>query len=76
MSFEIPKNLLYFMAVLIAVGILLAVFILPMFFDLYLGRGFCKFLGNFFLKLLLGDSMLVGVSQGGVSAGCDLAIPF
>jgi hypothetical protein len=75
MSLEITKPVLMLIVILVAVGILAVVFIAPMLYDLFVGRNYCKYLGNTFVQLFLGNSILNGPTQGGVSAGCDVAVP-
>lgn len=72
MSLEITKNVAYLIIALVAAALLITTFVFKMLFNLFIGRSFCIFLGEFFLKLLLGDSIFLGISVGGVSAACSV----
>ena len=75
MSFEITKTTAIIIISVLVLVVVITVFILPMMFNLFIGRGFCTFLGSYFLKLLLGDSVFLGLSAGGIGVACSV-IPF
>jgi hypothetical protein len=71
-ALKVPATIVIVLLVLV---ILVAAFILPILFDVFIGRGICKFMGSMIITAWLGESLSAGPTIAGIHAGCDL-LPF
>jgi hypothetical protein len=72
---EILKAPVIILIAIVVVVILLTIFIFPMLFDIFIGRGVCKFMGNSLAQVVAGSSIFSFINEAAVNTLCDL-LPF
>lgn len=72
---DVEKIVPYLIIAVAAFAVLVIVFIFPIFYDIFIGRGVCKFVGLYLMKAILSTSIITGITEAGITAFCN-TIPF